>query len=68
MEKLMGFGTWNVKSHYMLGPLTAVARELESYKLDLVGVREVRLDKGGAVRAGFIISSKEKHLLRTGFL
>ena len=30
----------------------AVARELARYKLDLVGVQEVRWDKGGTVRAG----------------
>jgi hypothetical protein len=29
-----------------------VARELAWYKLDLVGVHEVRWDKGGTVRAG----------------
>jgi hypothetical protein len=29
-----------------------VARELARYKLDLVGVQEVRWDKGGTVRAG----------------
>jgi hypothetical protein len=29
-----------------------VARELARYKLDLVGVHEVRWDKGGTVRAG----------------
>jgi hypothetical protein len=28
-----------------------VARELARYKLDLVGVKEVRWDKGGTVRA-----------------
>jgi hypothetical protein len=30
----------------------AAARELAKYKLDLVGVEEVRWDKGGTVRAG----------------
>jgi hypothetical protein len=29
-----------------------VARELARYKLDLVGVQEVRWDEGGTVRAG----------------
>ena len=32
--------------------LRAVTRELARYKLDLVGVQEVRWDKGGTVRAG----------------
>jgi hypothetical protein len=44
-------GTWNVRSLYNTGSLTAVARELARYKLDLVGV-QVRWDKGGTVRAG----------------
>ena len=29
-----------------------VARELARYKLDIVGVQEVRWDKGGMIRAG----------------
>jgi hypothetical protein len=29
-----------------------ISRELATYKLDVVGVHEVRWDKGGAVRAG----------------
>jgi exonuclease III len=43
----MRFGTWNVRSLYRAGSLTAASRELASYKLDLVGRQEVRLDKGG---------------------
>jgi hypothetical protein len=45
-------GTWNVRSLYMAGSLTAVARKLSRYKFDLVGVQEVRWFKGGTVRAG----------------
>jgi hypothetical protein len=45
-------GTWNVRSLYRAGSLTAVARELARYKLELVGVQEVRWDKWGTVRAG----------------
>jgi hypothetical protein len=46
-------GTWNVRSLYRAGSLTAAtARELSRYKLDLVGVQEVRWDKEGTVRAG----------------
>ena len=45
-------GTWNVRSLYRAGSIQAAARELARYKLDLVGVQEVRLDKGGTVRAG----------------
>jgi len=46
------FGTWNVRSLYWAGSLTAAARELAIYKLDLLGVQEVRWDKGGTVSAG----------------
>jgi hypothetical protein len=47
----MRIGTWNVWSLYRAGSLTAAARELARYKLDLAGVLEVRWDKGGTVRA-----------------
>jgi hypothetical protein len=57
----MRFGTWNVRSLYRSGSLTAAARELARYKLDLVGAPEVKWDKEGAVRAGGLYSfSKEK--------
>jgi len=56
---------------YRAGSLTAAARELATYKLDLVGVQEVRWDKGGTVRAGdynfFYGTGKENHELGTGF-
>jgi exonuclease III len=43
----MRFGTWNVRSLYRIGSLKTVARELGKYKLDVVGVHEVRWEKGG---------------------
>jgi hypothetical protein len=46
------FDTWNVRNRYRAGSLAATARELARYKLDLVGVQEVRWDKLGTVRAG----------------
>jgi len=49
----MRFGAWNVRSLYRAGSLTAAAGELEKYKLDTVGVQEVRWDKGGTVRPRF---------------
>ena len=48
----MRYGTWNVRSLYRSGSLKTAARELARYKLDIVGVKEVRWDKGGTVRAG----------------
>jgi hypothetical protein len=41
------FGTWNVRSLYRVGFLMTVSRELARYKLDLVGVQEVRWEGGG---------------------
>jgi exonuclease III len=43
----MRFGTWNVSSLCRSGSLKTVTRELAKYKLDLVGVHEVRWEKGG---------------------
>ena len=46
------FGTLNVMSLYRARSLTGAAGELARCKLDLVGVQEVRWDKGGRVSAG----------------
>jgi hypothetical protein len=40
----MRLGTWNVRSTYRVGSLRAVAEEMSTYELDLVGVQEVRWD------------------------
>jgi hypothetical protein len=56
----MKFGTWSVRRLYNTGSLTTLARELARYKLDLVGVQQVRWEKGGPVRAGDYIFSMEK--------
>jgi len=42
----MRFGTWNVRSLDRAGSLTAAARQVARYKLDLMGVQEARWDKG----------------------
>jgi exonuclease III len=47
----MRFGTWNVRSLYTIGSLKTVARELGKCKLDLVGVQQVRWEKGGTEQA-----------------
>jgi len=44
----------------MAGSLTAAAKELARYKLDLMGVQEVRLGKGGIPKQGIIVFSMEK--------
>jgi hypothetical protein len=43
----MRYGTWNVRSLCRIGSLKTVARELGKYKLALMGVQEVRWEKGG---------------------
>jgi hypothetical protein len=63
------FGTWNARNLCRAGSLTAIAREIAKYELDLVGVQEVRWDKGGAEPAGdftfFNGNGNENHELGT---
>jgi hypothetical protein len=65
------FGTSNVRNLYRAGTLKTVARELQKYKLDLVGVQEVRWEKEGTERAEdyafFYEKGNEDHQLRRGF-
>jgi hypothetical protein len=58
----MRFGIWNVRSLYRSGSFMTVARELARYKLNLVGVQEVRWEKGCTVRAGDYTFSMEKEM------
>jgi hypothetical protein len=69
----MRFGTWNDRSLYWSGSLEkTVATELGKCKLDLVGIQEVRWDKGGTERAEdytfFYGAGNVDHQLGTGFL
>jgi exonuclease III len=67
----MRFGTWDVRSLYRIGSFKTVARELGKYRLDLVGVQEVRWEKGGTERAEdytfFYGQMNGNHKLGTGF-
>ena len=58
----MRFVTWNVMSLYVSGSLTAAARELVRYKLDIVGVQGVRWDNGrhGERRGFYFVLWKRK--------
>jgi hypothetical protein len=72
-EKMdMRLGLYNIRSLYRVGSLMTVSRELSRYKLDLVGVQEVRWVGGGTRPAGeytfFYRKLNENHELGTVFL
>jgi hypothetical protein len=56
----MRFGTWNGRSVYTIGLLKTIERELWKCKLDLVGVQEVRWEKGGTERPEGCIFSVDR--------
>jgi exonuclease III len=67
----MRFGTWNIRNLYRAGSLMTVLRELSRYRLDLVGVQEVRWEGSGTAPAVeytfFYGKGNENHELGTRF-
>ncbi|KAJ4441767.1 hypothetical protein ANN_11625 [Periplaneta americana] len=70
-NKDLRFGTWNVTSLYRTGGVTLVAKELARYRIDFVGVQEVRLDGNGISQIGDYLlyygEGNNNHQLGTGF-
>jgi hypothetical protein len=63
----MRFDMWTVRNLYRAGTLVTVLKEISKYKLDLVGVQEIRWDRGGTEPAGectcFYATGNENHEL-----
>jgi hypothetical protein len=49
---IVRFGTWNVRSFCKAVSLVTVVKELSKFEPDLVGLLQVRWDKGSALLAG----------------
>jgi len=50
MNKVMQFGTWNVRTILQAGNMNAIAEEAEKYKMDAVALQEIRWKGKGIIR------------------
>jgi hypothetical protein len=60
----MRFGIWDVENLYRAGSLMTVAKDISKYKLDLVGVQQVRWEPAGEYTF-FYAKGNENHELGT---
>jgi hypothetical protein len=67
----MRFGAWKARSRYRTGSLKTAESKLGNYTLHLVGVQQVRWEKGGTERAEnyifFYGEGSEDHQFGKGF-
>ena len=48
----MRVGCWNVRTMYTVGKAAQIAREMERYRLDLLGLSEMRWTGAGRIKMG----------------
>ena len=48
----MRVGCWNVRTMYTVGKAAQIAREMERYRLDLMGLSEIRWTGAGRIKMG----------------